>query len=166
MNSNWLVPYYYLSRCENLRSARVVYIQLVRYNNSLRVMATASIKRGLCNPCQLCCRKIDDTRNRRKLGIRSAECATASMNRLCGIRQLQTLSTKSAYLVLHQCLQGAHYNDDWLVSIAAQRVVHKRQASITERLSTARRKRHKHVLAFTNSLAASSCSDFIRPGLI
>ena len=47
-------------------------------------MATASIKRGLCNPCQLCCRKIDDTRNRRNLGIRSAECATASMDRLCG----------------------------------------------------------------------------------
>jgi len=42
-------------------------------------MATASIKRGLCNPCQLCCRKIDDTRNRWNLGITSAECATVQL---------------------------------------------------------------------------------------
>ena len=45
-------------------------------------MATAS-KRGTCSPCQLCSSKIDDTRNRRNLGVRTAECATASLDRLC-----------------------------------------------------------------------------------
>ena len=45
-------------------------------------MATVS-KRGTCSPCQLCSSKIDDTRNRRNLGVRTAECATASLDRLC-----------------------------------------------------------------------------------
>ena len=46
-------------------------------------MAAAAIKRGLYNPCQLCHSKIDDTRNRRNLGVRTAECATASVDSLC-----------------------------------------------------------------------------------
>lgn len=45
-------------------------------------MATAP-KRGPCSPCQLCYCKISDTRNRRNLGVKTAECATASLDRLC-----------------------------------------------------------------------------------
>ena len=54
----------------------------VRVRSSIATMATAS-KRGTCSPCQLCSSKIDDTRNRRNLGVRTAECATASLDRLC-----------------------------------------------------------------------------------
>ena len=36
-----------------------------------------------CSPCQLCFSRIDDTRNRRNLGVRTAECATVSLDRLC-----------------------------------------------------------------------------------
>ncbi len=36
-----------------------------------------------CEPCQLCHCQIDDTRNRRNLGIKTTEYATASLDKLC-----------------------------------------------------------------------------------
>lgn len=45
-------------------------------------MATALVRKP-CGACQLCCCKIDDTRNRRNLGVKTAEFAIASLDRLC-----------------------------------------------------------------------------------